>query len=1091
MSRPPYNPNASQPGHPYGRPGQFPGQPYGAQGYRPQQNAYAPPPQGYRPQQYHPNQLHQGAAPGGPGGPGAYGGYPPASQASPYARYGYATGPPTTAPSPAGSPSPAPGSGAPTESVLDRLKRAFPDMPEKTLATAVRTRKTYEDSLRWLKQMQERKLMPSQPAQPVAHNPKQSIRQKFSHLAYEQRQGAHQPMMGPQMMHPGMMGPQMMHQGMPQMMGGMPQMMPPGMAPGMGPGGMGPGGMGPGAMGMMPQMMGPGMAGGPVPIQRPQRRALEDDESEDEMSDSDDYDPQEAAEFDARVLEFLNTAAPEAIADVATQPMESVQVLVKKRPFASLAQAGRVDIVPKEEQDERKRRRGAARKSIGLKIIDATRTTLRGYEAVDSLIKECSRLGKVVQRGIAAWKLNEDALADDKLEAEGPTFFKEQPALLSEGTVLKNYQQVGINWLQLLYNDKLSCILADEMGLGKTLQVIAFLAHLKERGEPGPHLVVCPASTLENWLRELAKFWPTGRVEAYYGGQPERREIREDILERPDSFDVMVTTYNLATGQKADVGFLKSMGFNVVVYDEGHLLKNSQSERYNKLMKLRAKFRVLLTGTPLQNNLRELVSLLSFILPRLFTENRDDLLEVFKFKAKATTGESEKSRDELLSEQRIRKAKTMMQPFILRRRKEQVLKYLPPKSHEVEFCDMTDAQRVIYENELKRNRKEIRTAKNEVDTSTSGPKKAQKAAGKQLDNVLMQLRKAALHPLLFREIYTDAKLKKMARMIMDEDVYKEANQTYIFEDMQVMNDFELDRLCRKFPVILGEFVLADEHYLDSGKAQKLKKMLTDMLALDKPVEERPTEGDRVLLFSQFTLMLDILQRVLDVMGVKYLRMDGQTPVEARQDMIDQYHEDKDIKVFLLSTKAGGFGINLAVANKVIIFDLSFNPHDDKQAEDRAHRVGQTRPVEVTRLITRGTIEENILDLANTKLALDKQVSEDTGLDEEDEIDTEKEAYVANQLLGDGNDDDEEDEEAPAAESNGDAKEEPAEEPEETPEPPAPESTEEPEEPAPRARRRGRPAKHVEVSDDDDESFSDDDEEEDLQPRKTRRLTRRR
>ncbi|KNC29972.1 hypothetical protein FF38_07791, partial [Lucilia cuprina] len=209
------------------------------------------------------------------------------------------------------------------------------------------------------------------------------------------------------------------------------------------------------------------------------------------------------------------------------------------------------------------------------------------------------------------------------------------------------------------------------MGLGKTLQVIAFLAHLKEIGERGPHLVVCPASTLENWLREFARFAPTLKVEPYYGSQPERAEIREELLSSNNTFEVLVTTYNLATGGKSDTSFLKSLGFNVCVYDEGHLLKNSQSERYNKLMKLRASFRVLLTGTPLQNNLRELVSLLSFILPELFEQNREDLLEVFKFKAKATSTESEKSRDDLLSEQRIRKAKTMMTPFVMRRRKEQ------------------------------------------------------------------------------------------------------------------------------------------------------------------------------------------------------------------------------------------------------------------------------------------------------------------------------------------------------------------------------------------------------------------------------------
>lgn len=812
------------------------------------------------------------------------------------------------------------------EEIIAKLQVAFPDLQEKTLATAVRTRKTYKDALHWLTQMQQQNMLPVT----QAHDPqRRSIRQKFGQIG----QYAYAPP-----------PPHALAHAPPQQ--------------------------------YMPRQV----------IRRPPpRRIVEREDSDSDVSEGDAYDPHEQAMFDERLLSFVNTASPEAIADVAAQPMELVMALVKKRPYASLDQAAKADVpgasaVPVDANG--KRRRGAAKKPAGSKIIDAARTALRGYEAVDSLIKECAQVGKRVQSGIDAWGLN-----DETLETTGQGFFREQPKLLSEGTVLKNYQQIGVNWLSLLYNLGLSCILADEMGLGKTLQVIAFLAHLKEIGEPGPHLVVCPASTLENWLREFARFAPSLKVEPYYGSQPERAEIREELQD--SNFEVLITTYNLATGGKQDMGFLKSLGFNVCVYDEGHLLKNSQSERYNKLMKLRARFRVLLTGTPLQNNLRELVSLLSFILPRLFEQNREDLLEVFKFKAKATATESEKSRDDLLSEQRIRKAKTMMTPFVMRRRKEQVLAHLPPKSHEVTFCDMTERQSKIYEEELNRNKRGLQSAKKQVEGEPA-TKKGKREAGKQLDNVLMQLRKAAIHPLMFRTLYNDKLLKRMAREIMDEEQYKQANEQYIFEDMQVMNDFELDRLCRQFPVTLGEHVLEDEHFKDSGKVRALLEILPDMVA----------RGDRILLFSQFTQVLDILQRILAILDLKYLRLDGQTPVDMRQDMIDKFHEDAEIKVFLLSTKAGGFGINLAVANVVIIFDLSFNPHDDKQAEDRAHRVGQTRPVQVIRMITRNTIEENILDLANTKLALDKHVSEDLG-EGEDEIDTEKEAYVAGQLLESG------------------------------------------------------------------------------------------
>lgn len=187
-------------------------------------------------------------------------------------------------------------------------------------------------------------------------------------------------------------------------------------------------------------------------------------------------------------------------------------------------------------------------------------------------------------------------------------FFKGKPRLLSPEISLKDYQQTGINWLNLLYQNKMSCILADDMGLGKTCQVISFFAYLKQINEPGPHLVVVPSSTLENWLREFQKFAPALKIEPYYGSLQEREELR-DILERnAGKYDVIVTTYNLAAGNKYDVSFLKNRNFNVVVYDEGHMLKNSTSERFAKLMKIRANFRLLLTGTPLQNNLKELMS---------------------------------------------------------------------------------------------------------------------------------------------------------------------------------------------------------------------------------------------------------------------------------------------------------------------------------------------------------------------------------------------------------------------------------------------------------------------------------------------------
>lgn len=505
-----------------------------------------------------------------------------------------------------------------------------------------------------------------------------------------------------------------------------------------------------------------------------------------------------------------------------------------------------------------------------------------------------------------------------------------------------------------MYNKKLSGILADEMGLGKTCQIISFLGVLLEKGLPGPHLVVVPASTLENWLREISRFCPSLKVEAYYGSQRERNEFRDAFEGEKRDFNVMVTTYQLATGAKDDRSFLKRQPFDVCVYDEGHNLKNSASSRYKYLMAIKANFRVLLTGTPLQNNLKELISLLAFVLPKVFAGNMERLDSIFKIKA---IGDSESMESALLSQQRIGRAKTMMTPFILRRYKKDVLDDLPPKKYRIDYVELTGLQKEIYDEQLSLTRKALEA---KAVNGEMVPKDMKSAV-----NTMMQLRKCANHPMLFRKRYDDRLIKKVARNILQEDIFKESDEKLVIEDMEVMTDFEINRLCIRYPKI-NQFVLEEEPWMDACKVQHLKKILPDM----------QKNGDRVLLFSQFTQTLDILEEVLNTMSIAFFRLDGSTDVSSRQDMIDQFYEEPDVTVFLLSTKAGGFGINLACANVVIIYDSSFNPHDDKQAEDRAHRVGQKREVQIIRIVARDTIEEHIVRLANTKLTLDLSVSGD-------------------------------------------------------------------------------------------------------------------
>ncbi|KAJ3072775.1 hypothetical protein HDU98_002935, partial [Podochytrium sp. JEL0797] len=512
---------------------------------------------------------------------------------------------------------------------------------------------------------------------------------------------------------------------------------------------------------------------------------------------------------------------------------------------------------------------------------------------------------------------------------------KKQPANLNKKMQLKGYQLVGVSWLNLLYSKGLGGILADEMGLGKTAQVIAFISLLKQQGDRGsPHLIIVPSSTLENWLREFQNWAPDLTVLSYYGSQLERENIRYNLAEGDlGDYDAVVTTYNLASSSKEDRNFLKKLRPRSMMLDEGHMVKNMQSSRYQNLNSIRTPFRLLLTGTPLQNNLMELLSLLTFIMPKLFANDEEALKQIFTLKATATSDAT------VLSRQRIHRAKQMMTPFVLRRKKKDVLTELPQKTREEVFCKMTESQDALYQSIIADCKKNLLERSQAAEAAAAPPppppavveeppeeeesvaekpaaKRGRKAAPKKKAapkappkppaapkpvtgdnvNVLMQLRKAANHPLLFRRMYTSDKIKVMAREIMKEDQYMDANMEYIREDMEYMSDFELHRLCLNFPTI-QHHALCDDEWMDSGKIQWLKEKLPEMIK----------RGDRVLIFSQFVIMLNVLEAVMQTLEIKFLRLDGSTNVVERQSLIDQYNEDDSIGVFLLSTKAGGLG----------------------------------------------------------------------------------------------------------------------------------------------------------------------------------------
>merc|ERR1719270_3166636 len=313
-----------------------------------------------------------------------------------------------------------------------------------------------------------------------------------------------------------------------------------------------------------------------------------------------------------------------------------------------------------------------------------------------------------------------------------------------------------------------------------------------------------------------------------------------------------------------------------------------------------------------------------------------------------TQDESERSGYE---KDRIAHAKRIMKPFFLRRLKADVLTHLPEKKFSVERVAMSERQSQIYY-------KLVSDYKDRAAKMMATGEAADSGIG-----MLMNLRKCANHPLLIRDHYDQHKLEVMARLLKTRDSgHKQAIESYIVEDLKIMSDFEINKTCETYRCI--EHLCLGNHLIcDSGKFRMLDDILPEM----------QNNGDRVLIFSQFTMMMDIMEKYLKIRGHRYLRLDGQTPVQERQFLIDDFNKDPDIFIFILSTRAGGLGINLTAANTVILHDLDFNPYNDKQAEDRCHRLGQTRTVRVIRLISKGTIEEGLYSIAQDKLKLEQDL----------------------------------------------------------------------------------------------------------------------
>ncbi|KAJ0533093.1 putative DNA helicase chromatin remodeling SNF2 family [Helianthus annuus] len=467
----------------------------------------------------------------------------------------------------------------------------------------------------------------------------------------------------------------------------------------------------------------------------------------------------------------------------------------------------------------------------------------------------------------------------------------EQPSML-QGGKLRQYQLEGLQWMLSLFNNNLNGILADEMGLGKTIQTISLIAYLMEnKGVTGPHLIVAPKAVLPNWINEFSTWAPSIAAFLYDGRLDERKAMREELSE--GKFSVLITHYDLIMRDKA---FLKKIPWYYMVVDEGHRLKNSESVLAKTLGSgYQIRRRLLLTGTPIQNSLQELWALLNFLLPTIFNsvENFEEWFNApFADKCDVSLTDEE----ELLI---IRRLHQVIRPFILRRKKDEVEKYLPQKTQVILKCDMSAWQKEYYQQLT-----DVRRVG--LDTGTGN--------SKSLQNLSMQLRKCCNHPYLFTGEYN---------------------------------------IWRKEEIVRA-----------SGKFELLDRLLPKL----------HRAGHRVLLFSQMTHLMDILEVYLQLHEFKYLRLDGLTKTDERGTLLNQFNApDSPYFMFLLSTHAGGHGLNLQTADTVIIFDSDWNPQMDQQAEDRAHRIGQKKEVRVFVLVSVGSVEEVILERAKQKMGIDAKV----------------------------------------------------------------------------------------------------------------------
>ncbi len=630
------------------------------------------------------------------------------------------------------------------------------------------------------------------------------------------------------------------------------------------------------------------------------------------------------------------------------------------------------------------------------------------------------REGPSVQEALAeeADKYGGEALGAQDLAAT------EQPKLVTGGQ-MKHYQLEGLEWLKSLWMNGLCGILADEMGLGKTLQAISMIAFFKDNNISGPFLIAAPLSTIRNWIDEFAFWTPQINTVLYHGSKDEREQLRRKKLKMQEQskfdFPVVVTSYEICMNDKK---FLANYQWRYIIVDEGHRLKNMNCKLIKELMTYNSANRLLLTGTPLQNNIAELWSLLHFLLPEVFND-LDSFERWFDFSSVLEEKNDENGKTMKRKNNLVSTMHAILKPFLLRRVKTDVESALPKKREYILYAPLTAEQKDLYreilsgtsrsyleEKAVERIEAKSRTSSLKRKANDSGRSTPAKSLKPTRDSTPASVtstgstrrgRKAARTN--YKDV-TDREFNAKLRRLEAEDEDRSLNgadsdsngtpllssEAEEIERAQTLKLAKKEIATKKLqnPIMQARLACNSPHnfYWPWGPTTAEEEandnfpsvddsLITasgKLLLLDTLLPRLLKLGHKVLIFSQFKTTLDILETYASSLrNWECCRIDGSISQVDRHEQIQLFNTTKKLNLFLLSTRAGGQGINLTAADTVILFDSDWNPQQDLQAMDRAHRIGQTRPVIVYRLATRGTVEETLLLKADGKRKLEKLV----------------------------------------------------------------------------------------------------------------------